>query len=325
MAETLGWTGPVRPEAADMHVMKLSDTGRDPRDAALSWADITNVSTDSAGQVHWRISLAGKAPVGAGLDPAETVIAYGLVLETNGDGAADYVVGIDNDAPRRGDYRVWVTNLATGDTDEQLGPPYGFPVEFAHPDEHRPGDPPGPPQMVFTFLPGSAPLGVAAGRVYAWASVTQGDEVVAWDYAPDATWLGAEPTEVLGCTPSACPMPGPAFMPAGSRQLVVSVENTSEREALLFVAKDEGTMGALVGTAAPAMLPAGKTADVVFTVPPGQGWAIFANPTTDSGPLIVSPDVPEDASGRVPFTIMIVDGVPTVFFAPGTPSGWFGH
>ena len=103
-----------------------------------------------------------------------------MVLETNGDGVADYVVGIDNDAPRRGDFRVWVTELATGDTDERLEGPYGFPVEFRHPDEQRTGDPPVTPQMVFSFLPGSSPPGVARGaaRFYAWASVTEGDEVV---------------------------------------------------------------------------------------------------------------------------------------------------
>jgi hypothetical protein len=311
--------------------MELSeDTGehvwRDAHDAAVSWADITDLGLSTEGQVHWRIELARKPPAAAGIDRAETVIAYGLVLETNGDGVADVVVGIDNDAPRRGDFRVWVTDLATGDTEEQLGPPYGFPVEFLHPDEHRPEDGPMTPQMVFTFLPGSSPPGVAGGaaRFYAWASVTEGDEVVAWDYAPDAAWLRVEPAEELGCTALACPMPGPAIMPPGSRQLVVSVENESERRALLFVAQDEGTMGDLVGSAAPAMLAAGMTSNVVFTVPPGQGWAIFVNPTRGTGPLVTVQDVPGDASGHVPFTIRIVDGLPMVAM-PDMAPGWFGN
>jgi hypothetical protein len=329
----LAWTGPVRtdPEAAEVHVMELSeDTGerarRDAQDAALSYADITNLGLSTEGQIHWRIELAGKPPAAARIDRAEMVIAYGLVLETNGDGVADYVVGIDNDAPRRGDFRVWVTDLATGATDEQLGPPYGFPVEFSHPDEHRPGDLPSTAQMVFTFLPGSSPPGVAGGtvRFYAWASVTEGGEVVAWDYAPDAAWLGSEPAEELGCTPLACPMPGPLSMPPGSRQLAVSVENASERRALLFVAQDEQPMGDLVGTAAPAMLPAGITSGVVFTVPPGQGWAIFVNPTSRTGPLVTAQDVPADASGQAPFTIRIVDGVPVVSM-PNLEPGWFGN
>lgn len=62
----------------------------------------------------------------------------------------------------------------------------GFPVEFAHPNERQAGDPPGPPTMVFTFLPGSAPTGFRAStmRFYAWASTIEADGVVAWDYAP---------------------------------------------------------------------------------------------------------------------------------------------
>ena len=111
------------PEAAQVHVTELSEeTGehdwRDAHDAAVSWADITNLGLAPEGQTHWRIELRASSPAAAGIDPAETVIAYGLTLEINGDGVADYVVGIDNDAPRRGDFRVWVTDLAT-DTDEQ--------------------------------------------------------------------------------------------------------------------------------------------------------------------------------------------------------------
>ena len=193
------WTGPVRtdPDGAVIAMSESTSERRDAQDAAPSWADITNASVITvAGQIHWYLDLAGWPPAMAAIDPGETVIAYGLVLETNGDGLADYVVGIDNDAPRRGDHRVWVTDLATGDTDEQLGPPYGFPVEFSHPADHRDDATMEGPQMVFTFLPGSVPRGMSdGGRFYAWASVTEGDEVVAWDYAPDAAWLGAEPAE----------------------------------------------------------------------------------------------------------------------------------
>ena len=325
----LAWTGPVRTEseAAEVHVMELSeDPGelawRDAPDAAVSWADIIHIGLSAEGPNQWRFDLAGKPPEAVATDRAETVIAYGLVLfETNGDGVADYVVGIDNDAPRRGDFRVWVTDLATGATDEHVGAPYGLPVEFSHPNERFPGDP--SPQMSFVFIPGTSPPGVTRGtRFYAWASVTEGDEVVAWDYAPDAAWLSARPVEELGCTPLACPMPGPASMPPGSRQLVVSVANASERRALLFVAEDEDTLGELVGTAAPAMVPAGMTSDVVFTVPPGEGWAIFVNPTITTGPMATAHDIPADASGRMPFKIRIVEGERLI---EGPPPGWFGQ
>ena len=40
---------------------------------------------------------------------------------------------------KQGAFHVWVTDLATGETDENIGPSYGFPIEFAHPDEQRAG------------------------------------------------------------------------------------------------------------------------------------------------------------------------------------------
>jgi hypothetical protein len=192
------WSGPVRVVGAEEVVQPMARredmtlSSADPRDAPIGWVDITSVRLATGAQPHWYIELGASPPPAAGLDRTE-LIAYGLVLETTGDGVADYVVGIDNDAPRKGDFHVWVTDLTTGEAEEQIGPPYGFPVEFAHPDEEQPGDPPGPPTMVFTFLRGSAPADFdqSSMRFYAWASATDDGEVVAWDYAPDTTWLGA--------------------------------------------------------------------------------------------------------------------------------------
>ncbi len=84
-----------------------------------------------------------------------------------------------------------VTDLATGETDEQIGPPYGFPVEFVHPDESQPDGLPGPPSVDFTFLGSSKPtdLNPETVRFAAWTSVTRDGEVVAWDYAPDTGWV----------------------------------------------------------------------------------------------------------------------------------------
>ncbi len=158
-------------------------------DTARPDVDIEQVIVDVPGETHWRIRLAAEPPKAAELDPTRTVISYGLAFDTTDDGAADYEVGISNEASPAGDYRVWVTNLATGDTDEQIGPPYGFPVEFAHPDEES-GSPEEEATMVFTFLPGSGPPGInVRTRVYGWASVEVDGEIVAWDYAPDAGWL----------------------------------------------------------------------------------------------------------------------------------------
>jgi hypothetical protein len=192
------WLGPVR-SPSDMVQQMAVDPGAiiltwlDPFDASTDWVDIELVQLAPDGQASWSIRLAAKPPLTTDLEPG-MIVSYGLVFDTNGDGEADYVVGIDNDAPERGDFRVWVTDLASGETDEQIGPPYGYPVEFAHPDEHLPtdGGTPGVERTVyFTFLGESTPanLDPETARFYAWASVTSAGEVVAWDYAPDTGWI----------------------------------------------------------------------------------------------------------------------------------------
>jgi hypothetical protein len=145
-----------------------------------------------SGQIHWRIDLAEKPPTAERLADAGSLLTYGLVLETTGDGVADFVIGISNDAPGPGHFRVWVTDLATNETREQVGAPYGSPVEFRHPDEQEVGE---PPSMVFTFIGGSMPRGITStSRWYAWAALTDAaGDVVAWDYAPDAAWLIVPP------------------------------------------------------------------------------------------------------------------------------------
>jgi hypothetical protein len=162
----------------------------DPNDASVGWIDIRDVrGGQTAGS--WSIELAANPPRAAGVEPG-LLIAYGLVLDTTGDGVADYLIGIDNDAPEPGDFHVWVTNLATGDTDEQIGPPYGLPIEFRHPDEDRAYD----RSVSFTFLAGSKPadlMNLKAVPFYAWASETRDGEVVAWDTAPDTGWLVHRP------------------------------------------------------------------------------------------------------------------------------------
>jgi len=106
---------------------------------------------------------------------------------------ADYLIGIDNDAPERGDLHVWVSDLATGETREQIGPPYGIPIEFSYPVRGRDQDRRwGPRVMFFTFLPGiwSPPdLHLKTVRFYAWAGTARDGEVVALDYAPDTEWM----------------------------------------------------------------------------------------------------------------------------------------
>ena len=204
--------GPVlRPDAAVMPVLPLTKDAAmggdgwawaDGRDAALPWVDIGAVRWQREGQDHWYIELADFPPSAADLDPNQTIIEYGVVLDTNRDRIPDYEFGINNDAPEAGEFRVWVTDLAAGRTNEKVGGPYGFPVEFRHPDEQDPDDTmngePLAPSMNFTFLPGSGPIGppdkvgpADEWQFYVWAKVTEGNEVMALDYGPDFGWLTA--------------------------------------------------------------------------------------------------------------------------------------
>jgi hypothetical protein len=113
-------------------------------------------------------------------------------------------------------------------------------------------------------------------------------------------------------------------LPAGSREWRISVENLSAAPARLVVAEDEAPIGDIVGTAVPSTVAPGTTELVVFTVPPGQDWAIFVNPSPQLGPLILARDVPPNVAGALPLTIMVQgDGSPTVS-VPDDP-GWFGN
>jgi hypothetical protein len=65
---------------------------------------------------------------------------------------------------------------------------------------------------------------------------------------------------------------------------------------------------------------------VTFDVPPGGGWAIFVNPRPDVGPSIIAADVPQGATGKMPFTIEIRANGEAVTNFPGPAlRGWFGN
>jgi hypothetical protein len=294
-------------------------------DAIPAWADVARVSVTREFQ-NWRLELGGDAPRRGALASEDVVLAFGFVMDTTGDGVADYVVGIDTDAAPTA-VHVWLTDLASGETRERFAGPYGDPFDFSTSleteDDAMAGDrTPGGSFFNVGFAPAEL-FDLDTARFYAWSSVTQAGELVAWDYAPDAGWLMAPARERLGCTPLACPMTGPAPGP-GAREWIVNVENQSADEAHLFVAADTGALGELVGTAVPASVPAGATQAVVFSVPAGSGWAIFVNPSPVSGPLITAQDVPPEAAGALPMTIIVQPGGAAVVSAPSAP-GWFGN
>jgi len=152
-------------------------------DTSLAWLDITHVVYGTTNAGNWNFGLSADPPRGVNLEPGR-IISYGLVLDTDGDGAADFLVGLNNDAPKKGEFHTWVTDLATGTTDESFGPPYGFPVEFAHPDEAGTSG-----GVLLTFLKAPHGMDPRTVRFYAWAAETQGPDVVASDFAPDTGWM----------------------------------------------------------------------------------------------------------------------------------------
>ena len=186
------WTGPIHPDSDTMpsvFMERVADEEGavwiDGQDAQAGWIDIEAVRSTDSRRLEWRLELVGVPPQGS----TQRVIEYGVVLDTIGDVAADCLIGISDDAPADGDFRVWVTNLAPGVTDEQVGPPYGNPIDFSHPHEQTGAT----RSMNFFFLWGAAPceLSTRPVRAYAWASLSESGRITAWDYAPDAAWLEA--------------------------------------------------------------------------------------------------------------------------------------
>jgi hypothetical protein len=108
--------------------------------------------------------------------------------------------------------------------------------------------------------------------------------------------------------------------------LTIPVQNTSGQAAELFVARDTQPMEFLVGTVEPSNVGPGLTENVSFSVPAGENWAIFVNPSQNRGPLIAASDIPPDASGALPIEIIIDQfGSPGVQTFGEPQPGWFGN
>ena len=119
-------------------------------------------------------------------------------------------------------------------------------------------------------------------------------------------------------------LPGEFAGPA--RQWIITVDNQSAEPARLMVAADTMPVGDLVGRAEPSSVPPKTTQEVVFTVPAGEGWAIFVNPTNVRGPLILARDVPPNIIGKLPLSIFIgPDGEPSAGLEADAGPGWFGR
>jgi hypothetical protein len=234
------WPAPVRPEPAGgagvqpMPLTYLDPTGDTGSDTD-PWVDIHGVMADTGGADLKLVS--NQPPV---VDPAERWIAYGVVIDDDRDGLPDRRYGIDNTGRPAAclmpvpyarcnvefspPYRVWRTNLHTGQTDAgpvldtnpripvNIGDPQSRAFQASYPSGSDAGFGFGGDLEV--AVPDDEPMPSGGKHVqwgieldmpfYTWASVIANGRVVATDFAPDAGWLvatrGAKPggTFLLG-------------------------------------------------------------------------------------------------------------------------------
>lgn len=208
------WPVPIRVEPSGATVIvplvgadpgQYTDPVGDIGRAARPWLDIEEIRLSGPTPSNTRhgtiwsvdVDLAANLPLPVA-DPRERWIAYGLVLDTNGDGVPDVRVGMDNmPASLEEGHRAWRTELGSGRTLSSTGAPYGL-VGDRYVDTYFPGEAPsvlrGPTGDVAEFNVGLRPgQGETTFRFYVWASLIEDGRVVATDYAPDVGWLEQAP------------------------------------------------------------------------------------------------------------------------------------
>ena len=164
----------------------LTDPAGDVDPLAPGWLDITEVRVnlvadgDTGASSRVEFDLAGEAP-SAFPDPPNGWVAYGMVVDVDGDGRGDLRLGMDN-APD-GEHRAWWTDLATGLTEATSGSPYGLAGRYYF-DTFLPGE----TRSVGGLMLYSAD-DVGEFKFYMWASLIVDGEAVATDYAPNVGWL----------------------------------------------------------------------------------------------------------------------------------------
>jgi hypothetical protein len=75
-----------------------------------------------------------------------------------------------------------VKNLRTGVKAQQVGGPYGYPIDFGFYGR----------QIALVFLvdtPAPCDPFTRSASFYAWSSVRDDGQVTAWDFAPNSAWL----------------------------------------------------------------------------------------------------------------------------------------
>lgn len=186
-----GQPGPLRPEPVGGAPVVGSAPGpfADPAgDAGAPTVELIDIVNVEFNQGCWMtltteacvfFNLAAELPLPLP-DPDERWLGYGLVVDTDGDGAGDWRYGMDNAG--NDEIQMWWTDLATGTTESAA---VGVLED---------------PNVMDAVLPPQVGSDVAAGHVfvargadegfrfYVWAS-TVSDGTGAVDYAPDTGWL----------------------------------------------------------------------------------------------------------------------------------------
>jgi hypothetical protein len=187
------WPGAVRQEgAASAEVFRtltyadiVGDAG-----AAVPWIDIksldfkdgTFVGTQSVVQEGRWITLHLVEGLPSIPDPTHEWIAYGLVIDLDGDGRPDRRIGIDNGVAHQLDHREWVTDLGSGQTNANLSGQFGAFRAFGVTIETWFADAQG--LVGLRFVRDAGPI-----RFYTWAATIRDGRIVATDFAPNAGWI----------------------------------------------------------------------------------------------------------------------------------------
>lgn len=156
---------------------------------ATPWLDLTMIEIQALSSAPEGTGMAATFHLaGPALRPVpgsnELWLGYGYVVDTNGDGRADYRVGMDNAGEFR--HREWITDLATGGTTMNQGGSYGLAAEEVFIDTYFPrrldrG-------RIIVGVDHPPPL-----RFYVWASVIGKNGESITDYAPDVGWIAYRP------------------------------------------------------------------------------------------------------------------------------------
>lgn len=165
----------------------------DPADTEPGWVDVTRIRVENQLAYGYapvvRLDLGERFPPRQGEAWAD--VEYGLVLDLDGDRVADCELGIATATQVPLHYRVWARELDRTLV-EQVGPPYGIPFEFAHPEEQLQGltD---RMQFIFGDFATACHSPIQARHVYAWAALLEDGRPVTVDFAPDAGWFSLGP------------------------------------------------------------------------------------------------------------------------------------